>query len=245
MMKRLLLIIFTLVLCLPALAQRAELRSGNRAFRKGDFPRADVEYRKAMLRDSSLASTRYNLANTLYREKDAEAAMKMLEGGKEAAEGAEFEASYYYNLGDAAIQAEKWQEAVDALKKSLKLNPDDVAAKENYVYARNKLLQQQQQQQNQDQQGDGDGKQDQDQQNQDQNDQKDQQDQNKDQQQNQDQQQNEDKQESQPQPQEAELSPQQAQQLLQAIQQKERETQEKVDEKKAQALKSRQKEKNW
>ena len=238
MMKRLLLIIFTLALCLPALAQRAELRSGNRAFRKGDFPRADVEYRKAMLRDSSLASTRYNLANTLYREKDAEAAMKMLEGGKEAAEGADFEASYYYNLGDAAIQAEKWQEAVDALKKSLKLNPDDVAAKENYVYARNKLLQQQQQQQNQDQQGDGDGKQDQ-------NDQKDQQDQNKNQQQNQDQQQdrNEDKQE--PQPQEAELSPQQAQQLLQAIQQKERETQEKVDEKKAQALKSRQKEKNW
>ena len=36
-----------------------------------------------------------------------------------------------------------------------------------------------------------------------------------------------------------------AQQLLQAIQDKENQTQEKVDEKKAQALKSRQKEKNW
>ena len=41
------------------------------------------------------------------------------------------------------------------------------------------------------------------------------------------------------------LNPQQAQQLLQAIQEKEKQTQEKVDEKKAQALKSRQKEKNW
>lgn len=41
------------------------------------------------------------------------------------------------------------------------------------------------------------------------------------------------------------MSPQQAQQLLQAIQDKEKKTQEKVEEKKADALKSRQKEKNW
>ena len=45
--------------------------------------------------------------------------------------------------------------------------------------------------------------------------------------------------------QQQELSPQQAQQLLQAIQEKEKQTQEKVDAEKAQALKSRQKEKNW
>ncbi len=41
------------------------------------------------------------------------------------------------------------------------------------------------------------------------------------------------------------ISPQQAQQMLRAIQAKEKETQDKVNKEKAEALKSRQKEKNW
>ena len=41
------------------------------------------------------------------------------------------------------------------------------------------------------------------------------------------------------------ISPQQAQQMLKAIQAKEKETQDKVNREKAEALKSRQKEKNW
>ena len=41
------------------------------------------------------------------------------------------------------------------------------------------------------------------------------------------------------------ISPQQAQQMLKAIQAKEKETQDKVNKEKAEALKSRQKDKNW
>ena len=41
------------------------------------------------------------------------------------------------------------------------------------------------------------------------------------------------------------ISPQQAQQMLRAIQAKEKETQDKVNKEKVEALKSRQKEKNW
>ena len=48
-----------------------------------------------------------------------------------------------------------------------------------------------------------------------------------------------------PQGQEGKISPQQAQQMLRAIQAKEKETQDKVNKEKADALKSRQKEKNW
>lgn len=219
---RKLLVISLLALCsLTAFAQKADLRRGNRLFRRGEFPKADISYRKALMQDSTSVAATYNLANTLYREKDMENARRLLDGAKEAAGTEVFAADYYYNLGDVAIAQEDWQAAVDALKQSLLLNPGDVKAKENYIYARNKLMEQQQQDQNQ--QGDG-------QDNQDQNQQQDQQ--------NQDQQ-------DQGQQGEAQISPQQAQQMLQAIQQKEKETQEKVDEKKAAALKSRQKEKNW
>ena len=238
---RKLLVISLLALCsLTAFAQKGDLRRGNRLFRRGEFPKADISYRKALMQDSTSVAATYNLANTLYREKDMENARRLLDGAKEAAGAETFAADYYYNLGDVAIAQQDWQAAVDALKQSLLLAPDDVKAKENYIYARNKLMEQQQQ----DQQGDGQDNQDQNQQDQ-QN-----QDQNQDQNQNQDQQnqnQNQDQQQDQGQGQqgEAQISPQQAQQMLQAIQQKEKETQEKVDEKKAAALKSRQKEKNW
>ena len=222
---RKLLVILLAFSCLSAYAQKGDLRRGNRQFRRGEFPKADISYRKALMQDSTSVAATYNLANTLYREKDMENARRLLDGAKEAAGEETFAADYYYNLGDVAIAQEDWQAAVDALKQSLLLSPDDVKAKENYIYARNKLMEQQQQDQNQ--QGDGQDNQDQNQQDQ----------------QNQDQQ-NQDQQD-QGQQGEAQISPQQAQQMLQAIQQKEKETQEKVDEKKAAALKSRQKEKNW
>ena len=235
---RKLLVILLAFGCLSAYAQKGDLRRGNRQFRRGEFPKADISYRKALMQDSTSVAATYNLANTLYREKDMENARRLLDSAKEAAGEETFAADYYYNLGDVAIAQEDWQAAVDALKQSLLLSPDDVKAKENYIYARNKLMEQQQQDQNQ--QGDG-------QDNQDQNQQDQQQDQNQDQNQNQDQQQDQQNQDQQDQGQqgEAQISPQQAQQMLQAIQQKEKETQEKVDEKKAAALKSRQKEKNW
>ncbi len=241
---RKLLVILLAFGCLSAYAQKGDLRRGNRQFRRGEFPKADISYRKALMQDSTSVAATYNLANTLYREKDMENARRLLDGAKEAAGAETFAADYYYNLGDVAIAQEDWQAAVDALKQSLLLNPGDVKAKENYIYARNKLMEQQQQDQNQ--QGDGQDNQDQNQQgdgqdNQDQN----QQDQNQNQDQNQQQDQQNQDQQDQGQQGEAQISPQQAQQMLQAIQQKEKETQEKVDEKKAAALKSRQKEKNW
>ena len=232
-MRRLLVILLLALCSLTAFAQKGDLRKGNRQFRRGEFSKADISYRKALMQDSTSVAATYNLANTLYREKDMENARRLLDGAKEAAGAEAFASDYYYNLGDVAIAQQDWQAAVDALKQSLLLAPDDVKAKENYIYARNKLMEQQQQ----DQQGDGQDNQDQNQQNQ-----QDQQDQNQDQ--NQDQQ-NQDHQQDQGQQGEAQISPQQAQQMLQAIQQKEKETQEKVDEKKAAALKSRQKEKNW
>ncbi len=228
------LVILLSFCCVSVFAQKGDLRRGNRQFRKGDYPQADLSYRKALVQDTTSVAAVYNLANTLYREKDMENARKMLDGVKESAPAEAFASDYYFNLGDVAIAQEDWQAAVDAFKQCLLRTPGDLAAKENYIYARNKWMEQQ----NQDQQGGGDNNQNQDQ-NQDQN----QQDQDQNQQdQDQDRQdQGQDRQNGQ----EPQISPQQAQQMLQAIQQKERETQEKVDQKKAAAMKSRQKEKNW
>lgn len=243
-MRKLLTVLLLALVSLSAWGQKADLRRGNRAFRKGQYDQADIHYRKGLMKDTTSVAAHYNLANNLYRQEQYDQAAQQLDAVKETAPAAAFSADYYFNRGDVAIASEDWQTAVDAFMQCLLRTPDDLQAKENFIYARNKLIQQQQQQQQggQDQQNQ-DQNQDQDQQNQDQN--KDQKDQNQDQQDQDQQDQNQDQQQQQQQQQPVELNPQQAQQLLQAIQEKEKQTQEKVDEKKAAALRSRQKEKNW
>ena len=46
---------------------------------------------------------------------------------------------YYFNLGDAAIKNKDYDAAVKAFREYLLLHPDDMDAKENYVYAKSKL----------------------------------------------------------------------------------------------------------
>ena len=239
-----------------AQVDKREVRRGNRDFRKENYKEAELQYFRALAKDSLSFAANYNMANTLYRQENYDQALKHLERLEEVAADSPAAADFYYNLGNVAMAKEEYQKAVDAYKQSLLRNPGDVEAKENYIYAKAKLKEQQDQQQN-DQNNQDQNNQDQnnqDQNNKDQNndqnqDNKDNQnkndDQNKDQQdQNQDQQDQKKDQQNQS-GSEPKISPQAAQQMLQAIQAKEKETQEKVNKEKAAALSSRQKEKNW
>lgn len=239
-----------LSLTVSAQVDRHDVRAGNRKFRKGDWKAADISYRKALVKDSTSVSANFNLANTLYRTENYDEAAKTMEKIKDSAPSSANAADYFYNVGDIAIAKKDWQGAVTAFKESLLRNPGDLEAKENYIYAK-KMLENQQnggggngqdnqdnqdnQQNKNDQNGQGDQNQDQNKdKNQDQNDQN-----------NQPQQNNQNNQGGQQNGQQMKISPQQAQQMLRAIQAKEKETQDKVNKEKAEALKSRQKEKNW
>ena len=234
-MKRYGFTLLLLMLCsLSAFAQmdRHDVRAGNRKFRKDRFKEAEIDYRKAAVKDSTSLAAQYNLASALYRQQDYAGATQALATVKERPD---LPARYHFNTGDAACQQKDWQAAVDAFKAALLLDPGDLEAKENYIYAKKML---------ENQQGGGGGDQNQDQQqNQDQNQDQNQNDQQQNPDQNQDQDQDQNQQDQQNQ--EPQISPQQAQQLLRAIQAKERETQDKVNKEKAALLKSRQKEKNW
>ena len=220
---------------------RSDVRKGNRDYRKENWREAEIDYRKALVKDSMSVAATYNLASTLYREGDPAQAQKVLEGRKDMAAASAGAADYFYNLGDAALANKDYQTAVDAFKESLLLNPGDLNAKENYIYAKKKLEDQQKNQQNQQNQNDQNQQDNQDKEDDKKDDQKENEDQQPPKQQPQDKPDN-NKQEQQ---QEPKISPQAAQQMLQAIQEKEKETQEKVKKEKAKALNSRQKEKNW
>ena len=249
-MKRLMILILALVSAVTVSAQtdRKEVRAGNRAFRKGDFRKSEIDYRKAVLKDSLSVAAQYNLASSLYRQDDYEGAQKALSSIAETVSGIEAagtKADFYFNQGDVALAQKDYASAVKSFRQSLLLRPDDMDAKENYIYAKEMLRQ------SQDNQGgqDGDNSQNQDNQN-DQNNQNNQDNQDNNQQQNNNNQQQNNQNQQNPQDQnnaaaEGNISRQQARQMLNAIQAKEKETQDKVKKEKAEMLKSRQKEKNW
>ena len=234
--KKLFTIALAAFFIIPANAQvdRREVRAGNRKFKKDNYKESEIDYRKAVLKDSLSVAGEYNLASSLYRQGDYEAAGKALETVKDAADSPD----YHYNVGDVALQKKDYAGAVDAFKKALLQNPGDLDAKENYIYAK-KMLENQQN-------GGGGGSSDDNQDQNQNNDQDQQQDQNNDQNndQNQDRQNNQNQDQDQQQ-QDQQISKQQAQQMLNAIQAKEKETQDKVNKEKAAALQSMQKEKNW
>lgn len=240
-------ILFTVVgVAASAQVDKRDVRRGNRDYKKENYKEAEIEYRKAIVKDSLSIAANYNLASDLYRQNNSKAAQEILGKIKEQAALSEYAAEYFYNLGDMAIANQDWQTAVDAFKESLLRNPADMDARENYIYAKKKLEQQQQQQQqqqndqNQDNQENKDNQDDQNQNDQNKNDQDNQNDDQQNKDQNNENQDQNDQQQQQP-----KITPQAAQQMLQAIQAKEKETQDKVQKEKAQALQSRQKERNW
>lgn len=226
-MKRIALTILLIALSaygLSAQEDRSEVRAGNRKFKKGDYSLAEIDYRKALVKDSLSYAANYDLASALYRREDYQNASQTLASVSQAGKQ---DADYHFNMGDIALQQKDYAAALESFKQSLLLNPADLDAKENYIYAK-KMLENEQ-----NQGGGGDG------QNQDN---QDNQDQNQDQNQNQN---NDDQSQDHQSPDPRNISPQQAAAMLQAIQAKEAQTQEKVKKEKAAQLKSKQKEQNW
>ncbi len=219
-MRKFLLCIMLALVSVSAMAQidKADVRRGNRKFKKDKFKEAELEYRRAAVKDSTSMAAQYNLASSLYRQGDYEAAGKALETVADETAPAQV----HFNAGDVALQKQDYASAVSAFREALLRDPADLEAKENYIYAKKML-------ENQQNQGGGENNQDQD----------------KDQNQNQDNQPQQQPQDNQEQEDNPQISTQQARQMLNAIQAKEKETQDKVKKEKAELLKSKQKEKNW
>jgi Ca-activated chloride channel homolog len=234
--KRMLLIFLLSVLAVLVNAQNEKkfIRQGNREYEKNRYSESEISYRRAIDKNKSAANAVFNVGDALYKQKKYEDAGKQFFENNNMNEDKEKKSAALYNLGNSNLMAKKIQESIDAYKKSLKLNPDNMEAKYNLACAQDLLRQQQQQQQNKDKQD----------QNKDQNknkeDKKDQ-DQNKD---NQDQQKNNQEQKQQNQQQQQNISKEDAERLLKALANDEEKVQEKVKLEKAAKAKVRTL-KNW
>ncbi len=195
------------------------LRSGNRQYDAGKFKDAEMSYRKALELNKESDKGQFNLGDAVYKQKNFEESSKIFSNLAESKTNARLKADAYHNLGNSLLESKKYEESIQAYKKSLFNNPSDVDTKYNLEYAK-MMLQKQQQQQKKDQDKKNQDKK-QDKKDQDKKDQK--KDQNK------DQDKKDQKQEKKDQPQEQKkISKEDAERLLEALKNDERKTLQKV-----------------
>ena len=152
-MKKLLIFIPVLLLAVFALAgcgQSAETlnNKGNEAFAAQDYEGALTAYLGAQEDVPEMAEPHYNAANSHYRMEDYQQAQQEIEQalvGEESQEA--LDQSSYYNLGNTFFQAQQFEPAIEAYKEALRLNPDDLQAKQNLELALRQLQQQEQEDQ--------------------------------------------------------------------------------------------------
>ena len=217
---------FLLPLSSNAQTDRQYIRQGNKQFRSGDYPNAEVSYRKAIEKNPKNPQAVFNLGNALMAQKKDSAAVVQFESATKLETNPLRKAKAYHNMGVVCQPHKMYGEAIEAYKSALRLNPNDDETRYNLVLCKHQQQKQQQNQQ-QNQQGNNDQKKD---------DKKDQQkqDQKKDQQ-------DDKKQQEQQKPQ---MSKENAEQLLNAAIQNEKQTQDKL--KKAQQQPQRRAiQKNW
>ncbi|MBP5713127.1 MAG: VWA domain-containing protein [Prevotella sp.] len=193
-----------------AQTDRQYIRQGNKQFNAGDYPNAEVSYRKAVEKNPKNPQAVYNLGNALMAQKKDSAAIEQFQNASKLETNPLRKYQSFHNMGVICQSHKMYGEAIEAYKNALRLNPTDDETRYNLILCKHEKEKQDQNKQ----------KQDQDKQDQKQDDKKDQQkqDQNKDKD-------KQDKKQEQPKPQ---MSKDNAEQLLNAAMQQEKQTQDRM-----------------
>lgn len=210
----------------PKTQVKVQTNKGNIAFHKKADSLSVIHYKKALALDSMNYKAHYNLGNSYLTQGKADEAVKEYEKSVSLNPPAIIKAAAYHNIGVINQSAQRYDEAIEAYKQSLRAFPRDDRTRYNLALCQKlrKKAPKQNQQQPQPQQNNQDKQQD-----------KQKQQQSSQQQQSQQNQQNQ---------QRDNMTKQNAEQMLRAVQMKERETQEKLKRNQVPATRRRL-EKNW
>jgi Ca-activated chloride channel family protein len=124
------------------------IEKGNVSYKQKQFAKAKEEYNKALQKDQSNSVAQFNSGNASQRMNKFEEAAKSFEAAAANAKDPLTKAQALYNQSVALIKQNKLTEAIQALKSSLRLNPNDNDTRENLQRALKELQKQQQPQQN-------------------------------------------------------------------------------------------------
>ena len=205
--------------------KKSFLRNGNELYADSSYNEAEMQYRKSLEKDQDYFNASFNLADAVYKQERYEESSALFDALKDNAPTETDLAKVYHNLGNSLVKEQKLEEAIDAYKSSLRINPKDKDTRHNLAITHKQKQQQEKEQENKDEKDE----QEQDKEGENKEEEKE----NKEQEQSQEnKEQQEEKKESKPEEKKEEMSKETAEKMLEAIQQKEKELQEELQKKK-------------
>jgi tetratricopeptide (TPR) repeat protein len=217
-----LLFILSFLISITSIAQNKKsfLRDGNTLYADSSYNEAEIQYRKSLEKDQDYFNASFNLADAVYKQERFEEASALFDALKDNAPTEDDLAKVYHNLGNSLVKEQKLEEAIDAYKSALRINPKDEDTRHNLALSKKQKQEQEENKEKKDENKDEQKE-----------DNKEEEKENKEQEKNQENQ--EQKEEKTPEEEkQEEMSKEDAEKMLEAIQQQEKELQEELQKKK-------------
>lgn len=122
-----------------AQSERRFVRSGNESYSKADYDKASENYMKALDKNKESVEAIANMGNVLYKQENYEASGEIFSRLAENEADTSLKSQSYYNLGNNLFRQRRFEEALEAYKNALRMNPSDADAKFNLAYTRKML----------------------------------------------------------------------------------------------------------
>ena len=216
------LFILSLLMCITSFAQNKKsfLRDGNELYTDSSYNDAEIQYRKSLEKDQDYFNASFNLADAVYKQERYEESSALFDALIDNAPTENDLAKVYHNLGNSLTQEQKLEEAIEAYKNALRINPNDAETRHNLALSKKQKQEQEQQEEKKEENKEEKKDQEKDKEGEDK------------QEQNKEQEKEDEEKENQPEDKKEEMSKEDAEKMLEAIQQEEKELQEELQKKK-------------
>ena len=216
------LFILSLLMCITSFAQNKKsfLRDGNELYTDSSYNDAEMQYRKSLEKDQDYFNASFNLADAVYKQERYEESSALFDALIDNAPAENDLAKVYHNLGNSLTQEQKLEEAIEAYKNALRINPNDAETRHNLALSKKQKQEQEQQEEKKEENKEEKKDQEKDKEGEDK------------QKQNKEQEKEDEEKENQPEDKKEEMSKDDAEKMLEAIQQEEKELQEELQKKK-------------
>ena len=122
-----------------AQSERKMTRNGNTNYETGNFIDAEINYKKALEKNSDLLEAQFNLGDALVKQERFDEALEAFEKVSASTENQNLKANALHNKGNVLLSQQDLEGAIESYKDALRINPKDQETRYNYAYVK-KLL---------------------------------------------------------------------------------------------------------
>jgi tetratricopeptide (TPR) repeat protein len=125
-------------MCITSFAQNKKsfLRDGNELYTDSSYNDAEIQYRKSLEKDQDYFKASFNLADAIYKQGRYKESSALFDALIDNAPNENDLAKVYHNLGNSLNQEQKLEEAIEAYKNALRINPNDTETRHNLALSK-------------------------------------------------------------------------------------------------------------